>query len=420
MADGAPSRTLAWFERQLNSRKAEPVTDDRTPLAMLSEQLADAVATAGAALVAVHARPRLPSTGVHWRDGVVVTTEGTVRREDDIAVTLPDGRRIPATLAGRDRGTDLAVLRIASASLPVATLGDPATLRPGHLVLALARLDAGGPRAAFGAVSATGGKWRCWKGGEIDSWLQSDLDIYPGFGGGPLVDATGRIHGVNSGGLSRALATTIPVATVNRVMTQLLERGYVARGWLGAAMQAVRLDPATQQRLKSEAGLLLLSVEADAPAVRAELLVGGIAWSGDLFVTSAHVVTASDATIVTPDGRAVPGEVVRRDAERDIAVVRAAGAGVAAAVPGDPHALRPGSLVFAVGHPFGVRDAVSVGVLQAVSPLPRGYGLNGNGSFVWIQADVRLGPGNSGGPAGGAQGRGVGVGGTGVAGIALA
>src|SRR2546425_1262717 len=221
---------------------------------MLSEQLADAVATAGAALVAVHARPRLPSTGVHWKDGVVVTTEGTIRREDDIEVTLPDGRHIPATLAGRDRGTDLAVLRIASGSLPVATLGDPATLRPGHLVLALARLGEGGPRAAFGAVSATGGKWRCWKGGEIDRWLQSDLEIYPGFGGGPLVDAAGRIHGVNSGGLSRALATTIPVATVNRVMAQLLERGYVARGWIGAARQPVRLDPTSRQRLKNGSG----------------------------------------------------------------------------------------------------------------------------------------------------------------------
>src|SRR2546428_679228 len=148
---------------------------------MLSEQLADAVATAGAALVAVHARPRLPSTGVHW------------------------------------------------------------------------------------------------KGDEMDSWLRSDLDTSPGFGGGPLVDATGRIHGVNSGGLSRTLATTIPVATVNRVMTQLLERGYVARGWIGAAMQPVRLDPATQQRLKREVGLLLLSVEPNAPASRAGPLVGDIA-----------------------------------------------------------------------------------------------------------------------------------------------
>src|SRR5256885_16784407 len=112
-----------------NSRKAEPVTDDGTNLVMLSEQLADAAATAGAALVAVHARPRLPSTGVHWQSGVVVTTEGTIRREDGITVTLPDGSSVPAALAGKDRGTDLAVLRIAPGTLPVVKQGDPATLR---------------------------------------------------------------------------------------------------------------------------------------------------------------------------------------------------------------------------------------------------------------------------------------------------
>ncbi|HEV2749807.1 MAG TPA: trypsin-like peptidase domain-containing protein [Gemmatimonadales bacterium] len=146
----------------------------------------------------------------------------------------------------------------------------------------------------------------------------------------------------------------------------------------------------------------------------------GIAWSGDLFVTSAHVATGSHPTIVTPDSRAVPGEVVYRDAERDIAVVRAAGAGVPAVVTADPRALRSGSLVFAVGHPFGVRDAVSVGVLQAVSPLPRGYGLNGKGSLVWIQADVRLLPGNSGGPLADAGGRVIGVAAMIVSGVALA
>src|SRR5881409_2785632 len=118
--------------------------------------------------------------------------------------------------------------------------------------------------------------------------------------------------------------------------------------------------------------------------------------------------------------RLVRDQRARRDAERDIAVVRAAGAGVPAVVAGDPYALRSGSLVFAVGHPFGVRDAVSVGVLQAVSPLPRGYGLNGNGSFVWIQADVRLAPGNSGGPVGDAQGRVIGVAAMVVSGMALA
>lgn len=146
----------------------------------------------------------------------------------------------------------------------------------------------------------------------------------------------------------------------------------------------------------------------------------GMAWSGDLFVTSAHVATGSHATVVTPDRRAVPGEVVLRDAERDIAVVRAAGARVPAVSTGDAHGLRSGSLVFAVGHPFGVQHAVSVGVLQAVSPLPRGYGLNGKGSLVWIQSDVRLLPGNSGGPVADAQGRVIGVAAMVVSGIALA
>ena len=278
------------------------MANTRSSIAALSDQLADVVATVGASLVAVHARPRLPSTGVHWKDGVVVTTEGTIRQEEDITVTLPDGKRIAATLAGRDRGTDLAVLRIPAGSLAIAELGDPASLRPGNLVLALGRLDDGGARAAFGAVSATGGKWRSWKGGEIDRWLQSDLTIYPGFGGGPLVDAAGRTHGVNSGGLSRPLATTIPVGTVNRVVTQLLERGYVARGWVGAAMQPVRLD--------TRGGLVLVSIEPDSPAAKARLLVGDV-----LVAIDGESLESFDQLLDVLSGEAV-GKRVRLDVVR--------------------------------------------------------------------------------------------------------
>ena len=147
----------------------------------------------------------------------------------------------------------------------------------------------------------------------------------------------------------------------------------------------------------------------------------GFAWgSADLFVTSAHVVRGSKATVVTPDGRALDGAVIRRDAERDLAVVHVAGAGVPAVTTGDPYALRPGSLVFAVGHPFGIKDAVSVGVLQAVRALPRGYGLEGKGTLTWIQADVRLAPGSSGGPVADARGHVIGVAAMIVSGLALA
>ncbi|HEV2671565.1 MAG TPA: trypsin-like peptidase domain-containing protein [Gemmatimonadales bacterium] len=146
----------------------------------------------------------------------------------------------------------------------------------------------------------------------------------------------------------------------------------------------------------------------------------GFAWGADLFVTSAHVVSERTATVVTPDGRAVEGTVVGRDVDRDIAVVRAIRARVPSVSAGDPYALRPGSLVFAVGHPLGVTHAVSVGVFQAVRAVPPGYGLAGSPVIPWVQADVRLAPGNSGGPIADVEGNVIGVAAMIVSGLALA
>jgi serine protease Do len=145
-----------------------------------------------------------------------------------------------------------------------------------------------------------------------------------------------------------------------------------------------------------------------------------IAWTdGGLFVTSAHVIRSPRMTVVTPEGRRVPGELVWQDRRRDVALVRAPGARMPQIRTADPSAMRPGSLVLAIGHPFGLVDAVSTGVLQSVGELPLELDFDA-GRLRWVQADVRLGPGNSGGPLADTDGRVIGVAAMVVAGMALA
>jgi serine protease DegQ len=244
----------------------------------ISQQLADAVSAASASVVAVHGRPRLASTGVHWRDGVIVTTDATIKRTDDLSVTLPDGKRVTATLAGRDPGTDLAALRIATGLLPVATRAAAADLRPGNLVLALARTGTDGAHATFGVVSSVGDAWRTWRGGTLDRRVQSDVNLPPGFGGGPLVTAHGAIAGINSGGMSKPLCVTVPDSTIDRILDAVLNRGYVARGWLGASMQTVRFSDAATAKLgfDGRGGLVVLDVEHDSPAAHGGVMIGDV------------------------------------------------------------------------------------------------------------------------------------------------
>jgi len=154
-------------------------------LLSLSNNLADAVERAGRSIVAVDARHHVPSSGIYWKEGVVVTADHTIEREDGINVMLPNGETRPATVAGRDQGTDLAVLKIENAGLPTAELANGDRLKVGHIVLAVGRPGRTGLSASMGAISAVSSAWRTWSGGQIDQLVRPDLTLYPGFSGGP-------------------------------------------------------------------------------------------------------------------------------------------------------------------------------------------------------------------------------------------
>jgi S1-C subfamily serine protease len=251
-------------------------------LRALSDDLASAVERASRSIVAIHARPRIPASGIYWRDGIVVAASHTVRRDQDIPVVLPDGSRAQARVVGRDGGTDVAVLRFdTNASATALTPADQApadALRVGTLVLAVGRPGDAGVSASLGVVSAVGDRWRTWSGGEIDRFVRLDLNVYDGFSGGPLIDADGRVLGMNCSAHARGAPLTIPSTTVDRVIDALLTRGHVARAYLGVAMQPVRLTRSVAERLQlaDNGGVLVVMVESDSPADRAGLLVGDV------------------------------------------------------------------------------------------------------------------------------------------------
>ena len=240
-------------------------------LLAISNELAGAVEHAARSVVGVNGRRRFGSTGVHWRTGLVVSADHTVEVDEDITVTTQDGGTLPATLAGRDPATDLAVLRVSGGEVAVADIAtEPA--RVGHIVLAVGR----GPRASMGLVSAIGDGHR--RPAERDDWLSLDLTLYPGFSGGPLIDTRGRVVGITTSGASRHFQVAIPAASVDRMLDELLRRGRIPRPWVGVGTQTVRLSEALRARLRTDQhrAVIVVDVQPDSPAAAAGLMVGDI------------------------------------------------------------------------------------------------------------------------------------------------
>ena len=241
----------------------------------LSDGLTAAVEAASASTLTVDARRKFPASGIAYAADLVLTADHVVTREEDIRVGLPDGKSVSATLAGRDPGSDLALLRLNEKVLtPAKTNPNP---KVGQLVLALGRPSTAGVQASFGIISAIGGPARTWRGGLLDQFLQTETVPYPGFSGGPLVDATGAVLGLNTSGLTRGEALTIPARVAWSIAEALAKYGSVKRGYLGVRTQPV------------ETGLLVLWLEKDGPAEKGGLLVGDI-----LTQVNGHELTDAD------------------------------------------------------------------------------------------------------------------------------
>lgn len=240
----------------------------------LSDAFANAVATGGASLVSVAARRRFPASGIVWDAAGVIVTADHVLERDEVIIRLPDGSEAAATIAGRDAGSDIAVLRTEATGLtaltatPAARIGEPA------LAIGRAGRDA---QASFGIVSSTGGAWRTATGGQVDGWVRAEVTMLPGFSGGPLLDLSGRVIGMNTSHLGRGNGLTIPVAALSPIVDALLKFGRLKRGYLGIGSQAVRLAEAQAAKLDGqETGLLVTGVEPNSPAGGAGILVGDI------------------------------------------------------------------------------------------------------------------------------------------------
>lgn len=241
-----------------------------------SNDLAALVEQAAAPLVAVHARPRFNSSGIHWSPGVVVTADHAIRHDEDIAVTTSAGK-FAAELAGRDPGTDLAVLRVKDLAVPVAARIENTSYRPGNLVLAVGR-NKESANAALGVISSTGGASQTWRGGKLDQVIRLDVSLHPVAAGAAVVDASGKLIGMATPVLSHAAVFAVPNTTIQRVVEAILSHGRVRQGYLGAGLQPIGLPEhlSKQLGLSASSGLMTVSVDHEGPAGKAGLLLGDV------------------------------------------------------------------------------------------------------------------------------------------------
>ena len=283
----------------------------KTVLMEISDDLADAAEQAGKSTVLVNARRRMPASGILFGADLVLTAEHVLEKNEDISVVAAEGTEVPAKTAGRDAGTDIAVLKL---DRPIGSVAEvtKSPARLGQIALALARPSRDGIEASLGTVSSIGGPVQTGRGGMLERYIRTDSISYPGFSGGPLVAADGTILGMNTSGLSNGPAITVPADIAWNIAGILAEHGQIKRGYLGIRSQTVDLSSAAQEALKRKqaTGLLVMSVENHSPASKGGLIVGDIlvAIAGNPVLHHDELFARLNGDVV---GKSTPIEIVR-------------------------------------------------------------------------------------------------------------
>jgi S1-C subfamily serine protease len=289
-----------------------------TALETLSAELTALVERLSPSVVRVEGGRRAAASGVAWTADVVLTAHHALERDEELEVGLPGGETAAAEVLGRDPTTDLAAVRVRGAALAPVAWPEPPALAPGALVVGLTR-PGRTARAGLGLVARAAGEWRSPRGGRIDRWLETSLDLHRGLSGGLAASASGAPLGLLSAGLARGTALVVPAETLRRVVDALLAHGEVRRGWLGVATTPVRLPAPLREETGEEVALLVTAVEPGSPAERAGLIFGDAILSFGaerLQDPGALLALLAEARI----GEGVALRVLRAGAARDVAV----------------------------------------------------------------------------------------------------
>ena len=241
-----------------------------------TSSLTERVREARTSVAAIQISDERHLTGTLWRSGLVVTSEQALPRRDEFPVALPGGACATASLAGRDPGTNIALLRIPEeAGLAATRAADAETGAP---ALALGADRSGEATARLGIVNFAGPEWHSLAGGRIERRIVLDLRLGRAEEGGPVLDLSGARLGMSAFG-PRGSVLVIPAVTIDRIVPALLADGRVARGWLGVALQPVAVPESLQTGAEGASGLMVMSIAEGSPAAKAGVVAGDIVLS---------------------------------------------------------------------------------------------------------------------------------------------